>query len=602
MMAKIIKKLLKHKKSTIFVIILIIVVGYFGVKALRGNTVSTSYVLSSVEKGTIISSVSGSGQVSSSNQVDIKPKVSGDVVYVAVKAGQEVKIGTLLVQLDSKSAQKTVRDAQANLDSAKLSLQKLQQPPDALSLLQAQDALTQAKQAKQNAQDDLVKSYDDGFNTVSNAFLDLPTVAAGVDSILHSYTFSQTQLNLDYYANAVVRYDDQATEYRNDAEAAYQKAKTEYDQNFSDYKSTTRFSSTTDIEDLITETYNTTKDLAEAVKDTNNLIQFYKDKLTEHNITPSATADTHLTSLNTYTSKTNSHLLNLLSVKTSITNDKQAISNSDLTIAEKTASLAKLEAGTDTLDLQSQELNIKQKENALLDAQQTLADYYVRAPIDGTIAELDVKKGDSVSSGTTIATIISKTSIAEIPLNEVDVAKIKVGQKATLTFDAIEDLGISGEVAQIDTLGTVSQGVVNYNVKITFDTEDDRVKSGMSVSVAIITDVRQDVLVVPSAAVKSSGSTSYVEVPVEKVSAAQLEASATTGIFLADTPKRQIVVTGLSDDTSMEIKTGLNEGDQIIVKTITSASSAKTSSTTGQSIFQATGAARGVTGGGAFRP
>ncbi|MDD5222277.1 MAG: HlyD family efflux transporter periplasmic adaptor subunit, partial [Patescibacteria group bacterium] len=574
MTAKIIKRLSKHKAITIFSVVVIIVIGYFGVKALKGSGVSITYALASVEKGTVISSVSGSGQVSASDQIEIKSKASGDALYVGTKAGQSVKSGTVLVQLDSKNAQKSVRDAQTNLDSAKLSLQKLQQPPDSLSLLQAQDALVQANQSKQNALDDLAKTYEDGFNTVSNAFLDLPTIMTGLDNILHSYTLSQTQMNLDYYANGALRYDSAATQYRNDAEDKYQKAKKEYDQNFTDYKSTTRFSSTEAIESLVTETYNTTKDLAEAVKSTNNLIQFYKDKLTEHSIIPSPMADTHLTNLNTYTSKTNSSLSSLLSIKTSITDDKQAITNADATIAERTASLAKLQAGTDPLDIQSQQLSIKQKENALLDAKQTLTDYSIRAPIDGTIAELDVKKGDSVSSGTTVAIIISKQSIAEIPLNEVDVSKVKIGQKATLTFDAIEGLNISGQVAEIDTIGTVSQGVVNYNVKITFDTEDTRVKPGMSVSAAIITDIRQDVLVVSNSAIKSSGDTSYVEIPLEKVSDTQLASAG--GINLSETPKRQIVVTGLSDDSFTEITSGLNEGDQILIKTI--ANGAKTSS------------------------
>ena len=100
--------------------------------------------------------------------------------------------------------------------------------------------------------------------------------------------------------------------------------------------------------------------------------------------------------------------------------------------------------------------------------------------------------------------LITKQKIAEISLNEVDAAKVKVGQKVTLTFDAIDGLSITGEVSEIDALGTVSQGVVTYGVKIAFDTQDERVKSGMSVSAAIITDVKQNVLLVPNAAVKSN--------------------------------------------------------------------------------------------------
>src|SRR6185503_5946600 len=108
--------------------------------------------------------------------------------------------------------------------------------------------------------------------------------------------------------------------------------------------------------------------------------------------------------------------------------------------------------------------------------------YTVRAPFSGTIAKLSVDKGDQASSGTTVATIISKNQIADLSLNEVDAAKVTVGQKATLTFDAVEDLSIAGAVASVDTLGTVSQGVVSYVVKIQFTTQDERVKPGMSVN------------------------------------------------------------------------------------------------------------------------
>ena len=70
------------------------------------------------------------------------------------------------------------------------------------------------------------------------------------------------------------------------------------------------------------------------------------------------------------------------------------------------------------------------------------------------------------------------------PLVQGDFLTIKVGDKATLTFDAVTDLSISGQVAEIDTVGTVSQGVVSYALKIAFDTQDTRVKPGMTVSAA----------------------------------------------------------------------------------------------------------------------
>jgi RND family efflux transporter MFP subunit len=203
-----------------------------------------------------------------------------------------------------------------------------------------------------------------------------------------------------------------------------------------------------------------------------------------------------------------------------------------------------------------------------------LSDYYIRAPFDGTIASVSVEKSDSVSSGTVVASLITKKQIAEIPFNEVDVAKIKVGQKTTLTFDAIPDLTISGEVAEIDSVGTVSSGVVNYNVKISFDTQDDRIKPSMSVSAAIITDMAQDVLVVSSSAVKTKNGSSYVEMfdtPLaDSVAGVQ-------GSLSKVLPRQQTVTVGISDDTSTQIISGLKEGDIIVTKTITGTAAATAS-------------------------
>jgi len=593
MLKNFIQKLFKHKKTAWFIIILILILAYLGIKSLSGGKSQPHYALSTVSKGTLITSVSGTGQVSASNQVDIKAKVSGDVVYVNTAAlGQSVKSGALLVQLDSSDAQKAVRDAQANLESAQLALEKLQQPVDRLSLLQAENALTQAQENKQNAQDALEKAYNDGFNSVANAFIDLPGIMSGLHDAFYNYTLNPTEQDIDYYTNAVQQYDSSVVVYRNSADSAYQTARTSYDQSFNDYKLTTHLSDTATIESLINETYNTTKYISEALKDGNNLIQFYKDQLSEHNLSPVALANTQLNNLNTYTSKTTTHLSDLLSMETTLQNDKQNINDADRSIAEKQASLDKLNAGTDPLDLQSQELSLKQRQNSLTDAQETLADCYIRAPFDGTLAKLDFQKGDAVSSGTAIATLITPQRLAAISLNEVDIAKIKVGQPVTLTFDAIDGLSIAGQVAEVDTLGAVSQGVVTYGVQISFDTQDDRVKPGMSVSTAIVTNAEQNALMVPNSAIKTSGSVSYVLVPAEKQPDASLNNN--SGVVLATTPKQQVVQVGLSNDSYTEITSGLQEGDQIITKTI--ASSTKSTTTTGQSLLQVGGAARG--GGG----
>jgi RND family efflux transporter MFP subunit len=276
--------------------------------------------------------------------------------------------------------------------------------------------------------------------------------------------------------------------------------------------------------------------------------------------------------------------------------DTTALKSDEQSIIEKQQSLDQTNAGTDTLDLQSAELTVTKAQNALLDAQNTLADYAIRAPFAGTIAKVDVKRGDQASSGTSAVTIITKDQIAELSLNEVDAAKVKVGQKATLTFDAIEDLSIAGTVASVDTLGTVTQGVVSYAVKIDFNTQDARVKPGMTVNANIIVQTAQDVLSVPSSAIKNQNGQSYVQVfrpPLPE------STDNTTGVLTPRVPENVSVVTGISDDTSVQIVTGLQLGEQIVVRSVSGTASAVPSRATAGGNTRNAGF--GGPGGGALR-
>jgi len=496
----------------------------------------------------------------------------------------------LIAKLDDTDFQKAVRDAETSLETAKLELDKLLEPPDELSLLQAENSLAQAKESKQKAEDNLEKTYEDGFNTVANAFLDLPTIMTGLQDILFGYNFTPIQWNINYYTDTTKMYDEKVFQYSQDAYDCYQTARKDYDQNFTDYKSASRYSEKVAIETLINQTYETTKAIAEAVKSANNLIQFYKDKLTERDLKPDPLADTHLSLLNTYTGKTNSHLLNLLSIKRTIEDSKDAITNAERSIEEKEKSLAKLKAGPDELDIRAKKIAIQQKEDNLLTAKENLAKCSIYAPFNGLISDIKVKKGDSVSSGTALATLITKQKIAEITLNEIDAAKVKLDQKATLTFDALPDLTLTGKVTEIDTVGTVSQGVTSYGVKITLDTDDERIKPGMSVTAEIVVEAKPDVLTLPNSAVKTQGNSNYVEL-IEASDTTKNKLKIGSSIVLPQNVqiKNQTVEIGISNDTMTEIVSGLKEGDIVISSKISSQTQAQTQSAQNQFRLQIPG-------------
>lgn len=191
------------------------------------------------------------------------------------------------------------------------------------------------------------------------------------------------------------------------------------------------------------------------------------------------------------------------------------------------------------------------------------------APCDGVVWSLGAAVGDTVSpksgaggssaaqsaesgGGSSAPVVIARDGelAVRLSVNEVDVPSLKVGQRAELEFDAVSGLTATGEVADIARDGSVDQGVVTYDVVVSLDVGDKRLKPGMSASATIVTAVQRDVLLVPNAAVKTSDERAYVQV---------LDPGATS-------PRDVAVSTGLKGATETVITKGLEEGVLVITK------------------------------------
>ncbi len=534
------------KNFVIFIVILTIGISYFSYIKFFKNRNAVNYLTEKVKKGNIVVSISGTGQVSALDQIDIKSKISSQVLYINVKEGQIVSKRKLLIQLDDSDAKRAVQDAEIALESARINLEKLLKPTDELTILQAENALKSAQEAKQRADKTLEELYDKSFNVIANTFLDLPLIMSDLNDILFNKDFFNSQWNLDYYTDILKKYDPNAKEFRDNVYYKYQLAKVSYDKNFESYKSITRYSNSTQIVSLVDETYETAKKISESLKNTSNLIQLYKDKLKENDLKIDPITDSHLSLLNSYLNKVNSYLASILDIKNSLQNSLNEISNLERSIREKEEYLEKLKKGPDELDILSAKLNVKQKENELQDAKERLIDYQILAPFDGVVAKINVKKGDIISAHTPLVTLITNQKIVEVSLNEIDASKVKVGNKAILTFDALPDLKITGKVYHIDLVGTENQGVVSYGVKILLDENSEKIKPGMSVNVEIIVDSKENVLLVPNSTLKSQRNNYFVEV------------------IQNGKPQVKEVKIGLSNDEVTEIISGLKEGDIVI--------------------------------------
>lgn len=652
------KSVLKHK-WLIGIAAVILIGGTVYYVRTKKTTEPLRYVVSAATKGTLITSISGSGQVSGENQIELKPEISGTITKALVKPGDEVSTSTILFQIDPKEALKTVRDAvqsvtdaRLSLASAELSLQKQQQQADALSVLQAQNSVSQAERALQKLQEgpdafDLQQAQTDVQTQLTNSRIS----SDGKTSVLERDVYDQAVPTLKAIGLSI-----QQVFYNADSVLGIDRkgANDEFER-FLSAQDSAKLSST---EALYTQARQSVKDLKAEIDalQTNNedpenidkaidnaqivltsldplargVYEVLLNTLASVNFTQSSldalrsTAQSDRTTVST-------KLTSLLSQRQSIENAKTAyttaVSNlqksqialqklqkpadaSDLLAAqekidEAKASLAKLQKGLDPIDvatarnsIQQRRLSLVSAQNKLTDAQETLKKYTIRAPFNGIIAKVPVKLTDSVSPSTALATLLTKNKIAQLTLNEVDASKIHVGQKATLLFDALPDLTIAGELSEVDTIGTVTQGVVNYTVKISFITQDDRIKPGMTVSASIITDTRIDVLTVPNSAIQSNGTGAGVQVLLNVDPSAL---NNTQGITSVAPPQSKSVQIGISNDQSTEIMSGLNEGDFVVTRTIDPATQAKaaTAQTGAQSSLRGIQGISGGTFGGA---
>jgi HlyD family secretion protein len=599
-MSKIKQFAVKHKIISAIIVIAVVWGGYTVYAAVTKPGAVTKYVVQAATQGTVISSVSGSGQVQADTTVDVKPETSENVTQIYVTPGEHVTAGQLLVQLDTTNEQQAVTQAQLSLQSAQLSLAKLEEVATT-TVLQDQSGIISAQNSLINASTSLSKDYQTGFDTIASTFIDLQNIMTNLENFVGGMQVDKVHDNPDAYVDIMPGYLQPTTEpYATSLEADYQGAVTAYEQNLTDYHGASPSSTPATIDALLSETQNTIQTISVAVKAGNDLLNYvvnnYPTSQGLGNL-PTITT-TYQTDFGNYTNTINSDLNNITGAITTITNDQQAIQNDQLQLTQASDSYTELIGGPDPLDIESQNISIENAQMSLQTAQQNLAYDSIRAPISGVVASVPAIIGETVPSPA--VTIVSDGQLAQITLNEIDAAKIQLGNPVSLTFDALPNLALAGTVSEIDPVGTVSSGVVDFTVDINFTQPADTsstnlVKPGMSVTAAIDTQVDPNVIAVPNAAVHTSGTTSYVLEPATPLSSTDLAASASGGILLPGGTKMVPVTVGISNDTETEIDSGVNVGDQIITETITTnASTASTASTaTG-----GTSALRALTGGG----
>lgn len=174
----------------------------------------------------------------------------------------------------------------------------------------------------------------------------------------------------------------------------------------------------------------------------------------------------------------------------------------------------------------------------------------ILAPIDGTIILRSVEPGQTVTSQDAILVMSDRLTV-KAQVDETDIAEIKLKQKADVILDAYPEEKIPAHVDKIAYDSTTINNVTTYIVDVLPDKTPDSMRSGMTANVSFLLDSKENVLLLPSNAVRIKEDKNFILVPPENK---------------LGKPVEKQVETGISDGKKIEIIEGLNEGDKVLVE------------------------------------
>jgi HlyD family secretion protein len=501
---------------------------------------------STVARGPIVASVSGSGSVAAAQSLDLAFQASGTVTSVLVAEGDRVTAGQALATIDSRDLELQVASAQAALDSATIRLAQVAdgnvQPAD----IDAQAAAVASAQAQlRSAQAQLAALKNPTAAAVSSAETAVRQAELKLQAQRDNSSASKTRAEQDLH---------KAVDSLTQAQAQYATAKS----NWEFVQGTGQDPTNPESKD------SSGKTVKNKVSDTQRQ-QYYDSFVQAEAALHSAEAGVQQAQIaydNARQAEPNNiqqaeatladaqaQLAALKSPgKADIATSQAAVDQARASLEQAQANLARLTAPGTQTDIDIQRASVTQAEQTLIQARLALEHATLSAPFAGIVTAVNIVPGSSASSAAVAVSLIDRSALhVDLKLSENDVANVELGQPVDLTIDALKGWEAQGAVGYIAPAADSSNGVVTYRVRVDIAGDDPQIKVGMTANLLITTETKDAVLLVPNSALLPKGAGRVVQVPNPDGTTSEVE-----------------VQTGLSDGNSTEIISGLSEGQVVI--------------------------------------
>lgn len=463
-----------------------------------------------VKRGTVVTAIDTTGNVSARREAALTFEVSGRVNQVYVSEGDEVEAGQLLIALDTTDLEMEVAQARLSLAISEAQLAKLRTGSTAAEVAAAQANLESARenlakaqegptQAQLAAAEAALKAAQDSYQQLLEGPDEDEIVVAKADMEKAEVALKQAQAEYDKYAWR------QGFEASPQAAALHQ-ATIDYQRALANYRLKIQDPTTAELQNALAQVERAQDDL---------------DRLRD-----------------------------------SPTDAEMAAAQAQVAQAE--LQLDQLVQGARDEDLAIAEAQVEQAQVALQQAKRRLEKAQLRSPFAGTVIAVHYDVGDFINTNIPVISLADLSGYQiEVLVDETDIAQISPGQQAEITLDSHPGVGLTGVVRSVSPEGTVTRGVVNFPVTIDVDVEELPSGPGpggtgvllqMTANVRIVQERRENVLLVPLEAIHREGPREYVLV------------SNPSG------PARRVqVATGQIEGDQVEVLGELQEGEQVLL-------------------------------------